>query len=338
MDAEDEDLWPLFSDLRRRGRPDRYGREVPEQDPEQGRQGHEGREQDPDGREVRGQGREGPERGREGREVREQGPGDHERGPEGREGTQRVVDERIPGTHDRVRNASRRVRALSRGEIVRAAIKVADAEGSEAISMRRIARELNAGAMSLYWHVESKDELLDLMQDAVEGEQQAPDPTGDWQTDLRAMALAQRAALHRHQWLMDFIGGRPPLGPNTLRNLDRALAVIDPLGLGTETALNVLSAIGTYVVGAVLREFRESKVQQRDEEMLAQMAPDEAQQILVSHVERIRATGRFPFFLRVFDEGIDPDAAETRDARFEFGLDCLLDGIASRLLPGIDTP
>jgi hypothetical protein len=86
------------------------------------------------------------------------------------------------------------------------------------------------------------------------------------------MALAQRTALHRHQWLMDLIGGRPPLGPNALRNLDRALAVIDPLGLGTETALNVLSAIGPYVVGAVLRALTGSKVPHPDEEMLAQMA------------------------------------------------------------------
>jgi AcrR family transcriptional regulator len=273
VEPDDEDLWPLFSDLRRRA----------------GRAGRDGRDQ--------------------------------------------RVHEHVRDMADRGRKPSRRVRALSRGEIVQAAIKVADAEGAEAVSMRRIARELNAGAMSLYWHVASKDELLDLMLDAVEGEQQPPEPTGDWRTDLRAIAMAQRAALHRHEWLMDFIGGRPPLGPNTLRTLDRALAAIDPLGLATETALNVLSTVGTYVLGAVLREFRESNVQRHDEEALAEMTAAEAQEILASHVARIRATGRFSHFLRVFDEGIDPDAAETRDARFEFGLECVLDGVAARL-PG----
>ena len=226
-----------------------------------------------------------------------------------------------------------RARTLSREEIVRTAIKVADVEGADAVSMRRIARELNAGAMSLYWHVASKEDLLDLMQDTVEGEQQTPEPTGEWRADLRAVARAQRAVLHRHQWLMDFIGGRPPLGPNTLRNLERSLRAIEKPGLGTETALNVLSTIGTYVMGAVLREFRESNVQRRDDEALTQMTEAEAREILTLHMERIRATGRYPFFIRVFDEGIDPDAAETRDARFEFGLDCLLDGIAARLLP-----
>jgi hypothetical protein len=74
--------------------------------------------------------------------------------------------------------AARRSAALSRDEIVRTAIGVADAEGADAISMRRIARELGSGTMSLYWHVTSKDELLDLMIDAITGEAEAPAPPG----------------------------------------------------------------------------------------------------------------------------------------------------------------
>ena len=249
-------------------------------------------------------------------------------------------DRREQRLHDHVQNLQRRGRrtphrgqALSRDAIVQAAIKVADAEGPAAISMRRIARELNAGAMSLYWHVASKDELLDLMLDAVEGEYRFLEPTGDWRTDLRAIALTQRDVLHRHQWLMDFIGGRPPLGPNTLRNLERALAVIDKLHLETQTALDVLGTIGTYVMGAVLREFRESNVDRRDQEVRAEMGEAALREIMEDHVARLRASGRFPHFLRMYDEGIDPDAPETRDARFEFGLQCVLDGIAARL-PG----
>ncbi len=175
--------------------------------------------------------------------------------------------------------------------------------------MRRIARELNAGAMSLYWHVASKDELLDLMLDAVEGEQQFPAPTGDWRADLRAMAIAQRASLHRHQWLMDFIGGRPPLGPNTLRNLERSLAVIDKLGLDTETALNVLGSLTTYVMGVVLREFRESKVEQQDEERLADLTEAERHAFQSRYVERLRATGQFPHFLQIYRRGHRPGLA-----------------------------
>ena len=252
-------------------------------------------------------------------------------GPDRRE---QRIREHVRGHQDRGRQAPRRVRSLSRDEIVAAAIKVADAEGSDAISMRRIARELNAGAMSLYWHVASKDELLDLMLDAVEGEQQFPAATGDWRTDLRALAVAQRSTLHRHQWLMEFIGGRPPLGPNTLRNLERSLALTDKLGLDTETAMNVLGTLATYVMGAVLREFRERGVEQRDQEQLGHLSEAERNAFLAEHLERLRATGRFPRFLRIFDEGVDPDAPQTRDERFEFGLECLLDGIAARLPAG----
>ena len=100
------------------------------------------------------------------------------------------------------RHVPRRAAALSRDEIVRAAIKVADAEGPDAISMRRIARELNAGTMSLYWHVASKEELLDLMIDSVQGEQLTPEPSGDWRADLRALTRSARAALHRHPWMV----------------------------------------------------------------------------------------------------------------------------------------
>jgi AcrR family transcriptional regulator len=249
----------------------------------------------------------------------------------GRDRREQRVHQRIRDMQDHGHQAPHRVRSLSRDEIVKAAIKVADAEGSQAISMRRIARELNAGAMSLYWHVSSKDELLDLMLDAVEGEQPFPALTGDWRADLHGLAWSQRTELHRHQWLMDFIGGRPPLGPNTMRNLELAMATTDQLGLDTVTALNVLGTISTYVIGAVLREFREIGVQRRDQEAMAQVGEQELQDMLVSHMQKIRATGRFPHFMRMWDEDIDPDAAETRDDRFEFGLQCVLDGIAARV-------
>ena len=237
----------------------------------------------------------------------------------------------VKDLQDRGRRPPRRLQGLSRQQIVAAAVTVADAEGAESISMRRIARELNAGAMSLYWHVASKDELLDFMLDAVEGEQEVPELTGGWRADLRAMAVASRAALRRHEWVMDFIGGRPPLGPNTLRNMERALTAIDKLGLDLGTALNVLSTVTTYVMGAVQRELREIRVERLDEEQLGHLSTEERRDVLAAGFDRVRASGRFPHFVQIFDQGIDPDAAATRDSRFEFGLECVLDGIAARL-------
>src|SRR5580692_538618 len=115
----------------------------------------------------------------------------------GREARQKDRGRRVSGHVQRHRERGaqppRRDRGLSRAEIIKAAIAVADAEGPDAISMRRIARELNAGAMSLYWYVGSKEELLDLMLDSIEAEIGVPEPTGDWQADLGAFAHRTRA-------------------------------------------------------------------------------------------------------------------------------------------------
>ena len=229
------------------------------------------------------------------------------------------------------RHVPRRAAALSRDEIVRTAIKVADAEGPDAISMRRIARELNAGTMSLYWHVASKEELVDLMIDTVQGEQRAPEPSGDWRADLRALTRNARAALHRHPWMVDFIGGRPPIGPKALQNVERALASLDGLGLDKVTAMTIVMTVTTYALGAALREAQEASGERYLEQQFADVTDEERDAMLADFVARIRATGRYPHMAALIASGVDPDAPETRNERFEFGLDCLLDGIEARL-------
>jgi AcrR family transcriptional regulator len=229
------------------------------------------------------------------------------------------------------RHPPRKAAALSRDQIVRTAIRVADAEGADAVSMRRIARELNAGTMSLYWHIVSKEELLDLMLDAVEGDRENPEPSGDWRRDTQDVARAIRASLHEHPWLVDFIGGRPPVGPRSLRNLERMLGYFDGLDLDIRMVIDIATTVGTYVMGAVLREVQEHNSQTYAEQMLADMTEAEREKVIGEFTERVRATGRYPHLAGLMDAGYDPDAAETRDARFQFGLDCLLDGIADRI-------
>jgi AcrR family transcriptional regulator len=219
--------------------------------------------------------------------------------------------------------------SLSRAEIVDAAIAVADAEGADAVSMRRIAQVLRSGTMSLYWHVTNKEHLLDLMLDVLITEVEVPEPSGDWRADLRALAHNHRAMLLRHRWVMDFVGGRPPLGPNTLLNLDRSLALLDGFGLGIPTAVYVLATLQTYVMGAALREIREMRVQHDQEQ--ARVDPADWESARAAWRDRLAADGRFTHVVRFLDAGFDPDAEETRDERFEFGLDCLLDGIAARV-------
>jgi len=237
------------------------------------------------------------------------------------------------------RHVPRRAAALSRDEIVRAALSVADAEGADAISMRRIARELNAGTMSLYWHVASKEELLDLMIDAVMGEQQVPEPSGDWRADLGTLARSARSAFHQHLWVMDFMVGRPPAGPKALQNLERALGSLDGLGLDKATAMNIVLTVTTYALGAVMREVQEANGDRYIQQRFAGVTDQEREAMTREFVARLHATGRYPHMTALIEAGIDPDAAHTRDARFEFGLDCLLDGIAARVpRPGAEAP
>jgi hypothetical protein len=143
--------------------------------------------------------------------------------------------------------------------------------------------------------------------------------------------------LRRHLWMMDFVGGRPPLGPNTMLNLDRTLALLDDARLDDArldmaTAVNVLSALQTYVLGAVVREAQEARVQ-RDQER-AEADPADWEPARAAWRDRLEADGRFTHVVGFLDAGVDPDAEETRDERFEFGLDCLLDGLAARV-PGL---
>jgi AcrR family transcriptional regulator len=233
------------------------------------------------------------------------------------------------GRADR-RGADRGRPRLSREEIVDAAIAIADAEGADSLSMRRIAQVLRAGTMSLYWHVANKEHLLDLMRDTLMGEITAPEPSGDWRADLRALAISSRSMLSRHRWLMDFVGGRPALGPTTLISLEAFLALVAPLGLEPAAEIDVLTAVNTYVSGAVLRESQEIRAQ-RAEQAVREQSLTDARRERQAWRDRLAATRMFPHVVRFLDSGVDPDAAGTRQARFEFGLDCMLDGIAARL-------
>jgi len=221
-----------------------------------------------------------------------------------------------------------RARGLAREDIIDAAIAVADAEGTDAVSMRRIARELGVGAMSLYWHVESKDELQMLMLDAVQAE--LPESSGDWRADLAEFAHTARDALMHHPWAIDYLLSGPPVGPNDARNADRLMAALDGLGLDIKTVSWIAMTVSTYVAGAVVREAQEIRWHREAEAMIASMSADEAEKLHCQYVERLSDPERFPHMARLVAEGFDPDAPQTRDERFEFGLDCVLDGIAVR--------
>src|SRR5258708_20824651 len=107
-----------------------------------------------------------------------------------------------------------RRRAPGVDQYVAAALAVADAEGLDAVSMRRVAGDLGSGTASLYRYITNRDELVDLMVDAAQGEDPLPEPAEDWRADLGAVAHALRATLLRHPWLAGEMTGRPALGPH----------------------------------------------------------------------------------------------------------------------------
>jgi AcrR family transcriptional regulator len=139
----------------------------------------------------------------------------------------------------------------SREQITAAALAVADADGLDAVSMRRVAAELGTGAASLYRYLDNRDDLLDLMVDATGGEYRFDPPTGDWAADLVAVGEQARAIFGRHPWLAGLVIVRPVLGPNGLLLLEHVLDILAghpaPIGIKLE-AFAMLSALTAVYV------------------------------------------------------------------------------------------
>jgi AcrR family transcriptional regulator len=223
----------------------------------------------------------------------------------------------------------------SREDIAAAAIVVADADGIEAVSMRRVASELGLGTMSLYHYVRSKDELLDLMSDGILAGQVVDDAEiqKGWRAGLTAIANATRANFQRHPWMADAMRPRPSSvpGPNALRHIDQSLAAVADTGLDAQGQMDLIAAIDDYVIGYVIRaqRFAEEEDQSPGEQWLEEM---------FQHMRERIDTGDYPNLQRALEtsraEG-RPDEEFARMAtderRFERGLQRLLDGIEVEL-------
>lgn len=143
---------------------------------------------------------------------------------------------------------------LTRERIVAAALDALDDDGLEGLTMRRLADRLGVGAMSLYRHVEDRDDLLDLVVDGILAEIEVPAPTGSWRLDLEAIARATRAGLLRHRSATVLVTTRLGLGRGGLAAVERTLAVLRGAGFGDATAVAANRALGNLVAGAVLYE------------------------------------------------------------------------------------
>lgn len=211
-------------------------------------------------------------------------------------------------------------RAPSAERIVRTAIAIADAEGVSALSMRRVAADLDSGTASLYRYVASRDELLDLMIDEVRGEGGSPTLSGDWRADLMTVARRMRATLLRHPWMGSELIGRPALGPNSLRQHDTVLGAAGVLTPNITLAAQIVDMVYAHVFGAVAQELAELEAQRR-----SGLTKDQWRASVASYVRDVIDSGNYPQFARRVIEAEDVDPRQ----RFEFGLACLLDGVAA---------
>src|SRR5688572_1954799 len=153
------------------------------------------------------------------------------------------------------RSSRRRRDHLTQDAIVEVGLRLLDTDGLEGLSMRRVAQELDTGAASLYWHVGSKDGLLDLIFDTVIGEIEVPDPDPDrWQEQLKTVARNMRATILRHRDIVRISVGRIPAGPNALRFNERVLAIMRAGGVPDHLAVSGQLLMFSVVNGFTIDE------------------------------------------------------------------------------------
>ncbi|HET7444731.1 MAG TPA: TetR/AcrR family transcriptional regulator C-terminal domain-containing protein [Solirubrobacterales bacterium] len=217
--------------------------------------------------------------------------------------------------------------ALRREEIVEAAVALADAEGLDAVSMRKLAERLGVATMTPYSHVAGKDELLDLMRDRVALEMLAPEPLPvGWRAALRAIALRTRDAIEAHPWVLDAQAHSPRLRINLTRHIEQSLSVVEMMGIEPEQGGAVLMAIDDYVVGHCIRHRARQRAARA---MRAAQAAGEPRPELDPAVKAAFETGELDLLKRAFGShrrqpsrfGLPPEAD------FEQGLEWMLDGI-----------
>ena len=143
---------------------------------------------------------------------------------------------------------------LSKQRVVAEAIRLADREGVHGLTMRRLAAELGAGAMSLYHYVASKDELLDAMIDVVFEEIEFPSLEADWQSAMRARSASAREALARHRWAIGLMESRTTPGPVSLRHREAVTACLRRAGFSVVAATHANWLLDCYVYGFALQE------------------------------------------------------------------------------------
>jgi AcrR family transcriptional regulator len=239
-----------------------------------------------------------------------------------------VVEEAEPLIWFRQEPASRRP-AHTRADIARAALEIADSEGFDAVSMRKVAQRLGAGTMTLYHYVRNKSELIALMSDAVMAKLLVPEGelSDDWRTALTQIAERSHRAFSAHHWIFSRMSDDGVPGPNGMRHFEQSLRAVAGLGLDREQTFEVIGQLDDYVFGYCLREVQEREEQEHG------WSPE-----VVDFFRRELATGDYPLISDFFGEDFEATFAQAMElmadeSRFDRGLARLLDGIEAEFAP-----
>ncbi|MET8349507.1 MULTISPECIES: TetR/AcrR family transcriptional regulator C-terminal domain-containing protein [unclassified Micromonospora] len=215
-------------------------------------------------------------------------------------------------------------RGVTRDQVVRTATGIADSEGLAALSMRRIAAELDVPTMSLYRQVRGKEQLLLLMADAAFAAHRLPHtlPPG-WRAQLELLCRLQWSIYRRHPWLAQVISlTRPLMAPHAVAHTEWALRALAGHGLDQHTQLHLVAALANHVRGTAVSLEREAEAEQdtglTDDEWMAAQA-----EVLTA----LLTAGEFPHLARLTRSAVDLNV----ESLFEFGLQRLLDGVAALL-------
>ncbi|WP_242907318.1 TetR/AcrR family transcriptional regulator [Actinomadura terrae] len=219
--------------------------------------------------------------------------------------------------------------ALDRGQIVAEAIGLLDERGLPALTMRALATRMNVAANALYWHVASKEELIELVVDEIYGEMSPPvsDDPARWSEAVSRCGHSARDVVLRHPWVASLLVGEvgvTHLGPNLMLLTDHMLTLLRAAGFDLAEADRATKTVFTYVLGAATSEAAALN-------RIALAGDTEAEWLDALRPALTQITGPYPQLAALFDSLTGTDPRTTRDEQFDYGLQRVLDGLHVRL-------
>jgi AcrR family transcriptional regulator len=203
---------------------------------------------------------------------------------------------------------------LTRERVLRAAVTLADREGADSLSMRRLAEQLGVVPMALYKHVANKEEMLDGMVDIVVGEIDPPAEGTDWKTAVRQRILSARRALLRHPWASRVIESRPEPTPTVIEYMDSMLGLFRAGGFSIDLTHHAAHAMGSRLLGFSQELFDDTTAAPPESEVIQAMA------------KQYPNIGELVMFITHDDASVVGGGCDDQ-FEFEFALDLMLDGL-----------